>query len=84
MSDVRAEFEALVAELVTFFAGEPAAVSVNTDKFGTLTRADVARLSATMARQGATRACIQALMAVPSKAPAAQVMGDGFEHAGWR
>ena len=51
MSDVRAEFEALVAQLVVFFANEPAAVSVNTDDFGTLSRADVARLSATMARQ---------------------------------
>jgi hypothetical protein len=83
MSDIRAEFEALVANLAEFFARDTMAVSVNTEKFGTLSRADVARLSATIARQGAARAVTQALMAMPSKVPDQRQMGADFEHGGW-
>jgi hypothetical protein len=46
---VRAEFRTLLASLREYFAAEPAAVSVNTERFGTLSREDVSRLSAMVA-----------------------------------
>lgn len=42
--DARYEFLALLLSLVEFFAADTAAVSVNTTRFGTITRADAVRL----------------------------------------
>lgn len=48
--DARSEFASLVTRLASYFAAEPAAVSVNTEKYGTLTREDVARLAVLLAK----------------------------------
>ncbi len=46
MSATPTQFEALLVSLVAYFAAEPAAVSVNTEHFGTIARAEASALLA--------------------------------------
>lgn len=50
--DVRNEFEALIKSLAEYFEAEPAAASVNTLKFGTLSREQVFRLATLITEAG--------------------------------